>query len=157
LSTLFDFAFYAAAPFWALMILLPTWSWTKRIVGTPWIVLPTLVVWAIAAVPLFGPLWTLVTSPDLARLTDFLAEPGAVTALWAQIIAWDLFIGRWIYLDSRARQLHPLLVSPLLVLTVLLSPIGLPLYLAARRFATPLRARAQLDDGVLRGDGSTVG
>lgn len=139
MSTLFDLAFYLAAPFWALMVLLPTWSWTTRIVSTPWIILPTLVVWAIAAAPLFGPLWTLVTSPNLPRLQDFLTSPGAVTATWAQIIAWDLFIGRWIYLDSRTRRLHPLLVSPLLVLTVLLSPIGLPLYLALRRVAMTRR------------------
>jgi hypothetical protein len=81
MNTVFDLAFYAATPFWALMILLPTWSWTAKILSTPWITLPTLVVWAVAAAPLFGPLWTLVTSPNLARLQDLLAEPGMVTAL----------------------------------------------------------------------------
>ena len=64
--------------------------------------------------------------------TALLAEPAAVTAVWAQVIAWDLFVGRWMYLDVRARAVHPLLMSALLVLTVLLSPIGLPLYLAIR-------------------------
>lgn len=132
MSTLFDLAFYVAAPFWALMILLPTWSWTAKIVASPWIVLPALVVWAVAAIPVFGPLWMLVVSPNLSGLRDLVADPGALTAVWAQIIAWDLFIGRWMYLDSRARGVHPLLMSPLLVLTVLLSPIGLPLYLLLR-------------------------
>lgn len=132
MSTLFDLAFYVAAPFWALMILAPTWSWTARIIASPWIVLPVLVVWAVAAIPVFGPLWMLVVSPSLSGLRDLVADPGALTAVWAQIIAWDLFIGRWIYLDSRARGVHPLLASPLLVLTVLLSPIGLPLYLLLR-------------------------
>jgi hypothetical protein len=46
------------------------------------------------------------------------------------------------YLDSRERRLHPLFTSPLLVLTVLLSPIGLPLYLALRRNFTPLASMA---------------
>jgi hypothetical protein len=136
MNTVFDLAFYAATPFWALMILLPTWWWTVKIVSSPWIVLPALAVWAIAAIPLFGPLWTLVVSPSLPDLTTLLAEPGAVTLLWAQIIAWDLFIGRWMYLDSRTRRIHPLIMSPLLVLTVLLSPIGLPLYLALRHVVT---------------------
>lgn len=140
MSTVFDLAFYAAMPFWVLMILLPTWSWTAKIVSTPWVVLPTLVVWAVAAIPLFGPLWMLVLSPSLPELTDLLAEPGAVTLLWAQIIAWDLFIGRWIYLDSRTRGIHPLITSPLLVLTVLLSPIGLPLYLVLRTASRPAPA-----------------
>jgi hypothetical protein len=132
-ATLFDLTFLLIAPFWALMIFAPTWSWTARIVGTPWIVLPVLVVWAVAAAPVFGPLWALVTSPDLAGFTDLLTAPAAVTAVWAQIIAWDLFIGRWMYLDGRERHMHPLVMSPLLVLTVLLSPIGLPLYLAVRK------------------------
>jgi len=131
-GTLFDLAFYVAAPFWLLMILLPAWSWTARIVATPWIVAPTLVVWAIVAAPLFAPLWTLVTQPNLAEITEFAARPGAGTLMWAQIIAWDLFIGRWMYLDSRRRGVPALVMSPLLVVTVLLSPIGLPIYLALR-------------------------
>lgn len=133
MSVLFDLAFYAAAPFWALMILAPSWRWTTRIVGTPWIVLPVLVVWAVAAVPVFGPLQALVVSPSLDGFTTLLAEPAAVTAVWAQIIAWDLFLGRWMYLDSRTRGVHPLVMGPILVLTVLLSPLGLPLYLALRK------------------------
>lgn len=137
MSTLFDLAFYVAAPFWVLMILAPTWSWTAKIIASPWIVLPALVVWAVAAIPMFGPLWMLVVSPSLSGLRDLVADPGALTAVWAQIIAWDLFIGRWMYLDSRARHVHPLLMSPLLVLTVLLSPIGLPLYLLRRVHQRP--------------------
>lgn len=133
MSTLFDLAFYAASPFWVLMVLLPTWAWTRRIVASPWIVLPTLVVWAVAAVPVFGPLWTLVVRPSLSGLRDLVVSPEALTAVWAQIIAWDLFIGRWMYLDSRARGVHPLVMGPLLVLTVLLSPVGFPLYLLVRR------------------------
>ncbi|HEY0454049.1 ABA4-like family protein [Actinophytocola sp.] len=134
MSTLFDLAFLLAAPFWALMILLPTWRWTRRVVASPWIVAPVLVVWAVAAVPLFGPLWTVVAGPSLDGLRALVAEPGAVTLLWAQIIAWDLFIGRWMYLDGRERGVPPLVMSPLLVLTIVLSPIGLPLHLVLRRF-----------------------
>ncbi|GAA3017760.1 ABA4-like family protein [Actinokineospora globicatena] len=132
MSTLFDLAFYAVAPFWALMIIVPTWSWTRRIAGSPWIVLPGLVVWAVAAVPVFGDLVTGVTQPTLAFWLDFLRDDNAVVAVWAQVLAWDLFLGRWIYLDSRARGINPLLMAPIMVLTILLSPIGLPLYLLVR-------------------------
>ncbi len=136
MSTLFDLAFLAATPFWLLMIVLPAWSWTSRIISSYLITLPVLAVWAVAAAPVFGPLWSLVLSPSLAGLQDLAAEPTALTALWAQIIAWDLFIGRWMYLDSRALRIHPLVMGPVLILTVLLSPLGLPLYLIIRR--TPL-------------------
>ncbi|MEV6931295.1 ABA4-like family protein [Dactylosporangium sp. NPDC051485] len=134
MTTLFQLAFLAAVPFWALMILLPTWRWTRAIVSSPLIALPTLVVWALAIAPAFGDFAREMLSPDLEGLRELLARDEVVAAVWAQVLAWDLFVGRWIYLDSRARGLHPLLVAPVLVLTILLSPIGLPLYLALRLF-----------------------
>jgi hypothetical protein len=36
------------------------------------------------------------------------------------------------YLDGRDRGVHPLIMSPVLVFTILLSPIALPLYLVVR-------------------------
>jgi hypothetical protein len=48
---LFGLTFAVAAPFWALMILLPGWSWTRRIVASPLIVLPVVLISA-------GPGWT---------------------------------------------------------------------------------------------------
>lgn len=133
-STLFDLSFRVATPFWALMILLPTWSWTKRIISSPLIVAPTLVVWLVLALPMFGRLWTAVTGPSLSLWQTMVTDPAAVALLWTQIIAWDLFIGRWIYLDSRERRVHPLIMAPIMVFTILLSPLGLPLYLVVRAF-----------------------
>ncbi|GAB3444645.1 ABA4-like family protein [Actinophytocola sediminis] len=144
ISTLFASAFWVATPFWALMVLAPTWRWTGRIVSSPWIVAPTLVVWVIAAFPLLGPLWSLVTQPTLAATDALLTDPRAITVFWAQIIAWDLFVGRWMYLDSRRRGVHPLIMAPVLVFTILLSPIGLPAYLVLRS-VVPTADRQSVD------------
>ncbi|MGW6730248.1 ABA4-like family protein [Nocardia sp. NPDC055029] len=141
MSTLFDLSFFVTVPFWALMILAPTWRWTRTIIGSPWITLVPLVIWAIVAVPVLGAMWSLVTSPSLPAITDAVADPAVLTALWAQIIAWDLFLGRWIYLDSRDRGIHPLLMAPLLVGTILLSPIAFPIYLIVREVAGRVPAR----------------
>ncbi|MGI5237115.1 ABA4-like family protein [Dactylosporangium sp. CA-139066] len=132
-QTLFQLAFLVAVPFWALMILTPTWRWSHRIVSSPLIVLPTLVVWAFAIAPAFGDFAREMLNPDLAGVRALLSRDEVVAAVWAQVIAWDLFIGRFVYLDSRRRGLHPLLMAPVLVLTILLSPIGFPLYLALRQ------------------------
>jgi hypothetical protein len=134
-QTLFQLAFLVTVPFWALMILTPAWRRAHRIVSSPLIVLPTLVVWAFAIAPAFGDFAREMLNPDLAGVRALLSRDDVVAAVWAQVIAWDLFIGRWIYLDSRRRGFHPLLMAPVLVLTILLSPIGFPLYLALR----PLR------------------
>ena len=131
-KTLFQLAFLAAAPFWALMILTPTWHWAYRIASSPLIILPTLVVWAIAIRPAFGDFASEMLSPDLAGVRTLFADDRVVAAVWAQVLAWDLFLGRWIYLDSRERRIHPLIMAPVLGLIILLSPIGAPLYLLLR-------------------------
>lgn len=58
------------------------------------------------------------------------------------MIAWDLLVGQWMYLQGRKLGLSPLLMGPLLVLTILLSPFGLLIFLAVR--AVRLRRRAAL-------------
>lgn len=135
MSTLFDLAFYVVVPFWALMIFAPTWRHTRTIISSPWIVAPALVIWAIVTVPVLGTFWSMVSSPSLAGITDAAADPAILTALWAQIIAWDLFLGRWVYLDSRERDIHPLLMGPILLGTIMLSPIVFPVYLLVRAVA----------------------
>jgi hypothetical protein len=132
MSTAFTLVFVAAAPFWALMILAPKWPRTKAIMSTPWVATPPLVFWFVFAVPRFGDVLPAVAKPTLAGWQDLLTDPAVLTFMWAQIIAWDLFVGRWIYLDSRERDVHPLVMAPILVLTVMLSPIAVPLYLLLR-------------------------
>lgn len=43
------------------------------------------------------------------------------------------------FFEARARGTHPLIVSPILLLTVLLSPIGLVVFLAVRSVTAPKR------------------
>ena len=63
---------------------------------------------------------------------SLLGTPTGTTLAWAHFVAFDLFVGRWIYNDSRGRQYSAWWVSPILVLTLLVGPVGLLLYLAAR-------------------------
>jgi hypothetical protein len=129
---LFTWTFYLAVPFWALMILAPTWSVTRRAVASPWVTLIPLVVYFALAIPRFGELWTVVSTPNLAALQAFLGQPYGAATIWAHLIAFDLFIGRWMYLEARARGIHPLIVSPILFLTIFLSPLGLVAFLVVR-------------------------
>lgn len=137
-EVLFDVTFLLAAPFWALMILLPGWSWTRRIVRSPLIVLPPLAIYLVLLFrppgTLFGPLWSAVSRPTLAGVHEVVARLDGTALIWAHLIAFDLFIGRWMYFDSRERGIHPLVMAPILVLTILLSPLGLLTYLGIRSF-----------------------
>jgi hypothetical protein len=137
---LFEWAFYLAALFWALMILAPRWSWTRRIMASPWVALLPLVVYFTVAFPHFGELWTVVSKPDLPTLQAFLGQPYGAAAIWAHLVAFDLFIGRWMYFEARERGIHPLVVSPILLLTIFLSPVGLVVFMVARTIR--IRSRA---------------
>ncbi|MFU8874321.1 ABA4-like family protein [Micromonospora sp. SL4-19] len=142
-ATLFTLTFAVAAPFWALMILLPRWSLTARIISSPLIVAPILVIYAILVIPAIGQVLPAVASPTLDGVRDLLGTDHGAAAAWAHMIAFDLFVGRWAWLDSRERGVPPLVMAPLLVLTILLGPLGLAAYLPARtRWVRPVVARA---------------
>ncbi|MFC9033372.1 ABA4-like family protein [Streptomyces arboris] len=131
-GTLFEITFYLAAPFWLLMIFAPTWSVTTRIVSSPLTVLPLLAVYTVLAVQVFPELWTAVSTPDIDTFRELAALAEGAGALWAQVIAWDLLVGQWMFLQSRKLGLSPWLMGPLLVFTILLSPFGLLVFLALR-------------------------
>ncbi|PZG18355.1 DUF4281 domain-containing protein [Micromonospora craterilacus] len=131
-GALFTLTFAVAAPFWALMILLPNWSVTGRIIRSPLIVAPVLLIYAILVIPALGEVLPAVLSPTLDGVRDLLGTADGAAAGWAHMIAFDLFVGRWAWLDSRERGVPALVMAPVLVLTILLGPIGLAAYLAVR-------------------------
>lgn len=135
----FAVTFPVALPFWALMILAPGWSVTRRVIASPLIVLPPVLVYAVLVLSDLGTVLPAVTSPSLAGVAALLGSPLGAAAGWAHFIAFDLFVGRWIHLDARERGIHPLAMAPVLVLTILLGPLGLLAYLGLRA-VLPARA-----------------
>ena len=131
-GALFELTFLLAAPFWALMILLPGWSWTRRIIASPLIVLPVVVIYALLVIPAFGEVLPAVASPTLGGVRELLGTADGAAAAWAHMIAFDLFVGRWSWLDSRTRGIPALIMAPVLLLTILLGPLGLLVYLLVR-------------------------
>jgi hypothetical protein len=131
-AVLFGLTFAVAAPFWALMILLPGWSWTRRVIASPLIVLPVVVIYALLVIPAFGEVLPAVAAPTLGGVRDLLGTADGAAAAWAHLIAFDLFVGRWSWLDGRDRGVPALVMSPVLLLTILLGPLGLLVYLLVR-------------------------
>ncbi|MBO3742181.1 ABA4-like family protein [Actinoplanes flavus] len=129
---LFDLTFLLAVPFWALMILLPRWSWTHRVVRSPLIVLPIVAIYAVLVVSNLREVWAGVSDPTLSGVRELLGSADGAAAGWAHMIAFDLFVGRWSYLDSRERGVPALVMAPILLLTIMLGPLGLAAYLAVR-------------------------
>ncbi len=91
-----------------------------------------LAVYLAMAVPVLPELWTAVSSPDIDTFRDLTALANGAGAVWAQVIAWDLLLGQWMFLESRRLGISPYVMGPLLVLTILLSPFALLVFLVLR-------------------------
>ena len=117
-------------PGWLLLVFLPRWKWTARLVCP--VVLPGL----LAVVYLWLAATTLGRTPgdfgSLAGVSQLFQNPRALLAGWIHYLAFDLFVGSWEVRDAQRVGLHHLLVVPCLVLTFLLGPVGLLLYFALR-------------------------
>lgn len=145
-ETLFQISNVLALPFWLLMIVLPHWRWTKRVIGSPWIAAPLALIYAILVIPSAGTLLPALAQPTLAGITALLGTPEAAAIAWAHFLAFDLLTGRWAYLDSRARKISAWLMAPVLLLTLLLGPLGFLLYLLVRSSASLAAGRGPAID-----------
>ncbi|MFN2322042.1 MAG: ABA4-like family protein [Trueperaceae bacterium] len=132
LATLFEASFLLVAPFWLLMIALPGWRVTQRVIASPWIAAPAAALYLVLVVPGLPGVLAAVSSPSLAAIAPMLGTPEGATVAWVHFLAFDLFVGRWIYLDARTRGVSPWVAAPLLFLTLMLGPAGVLGYLGVR-------------------------
>ncbi|GAB4581444.1 MAG: ABA4-like family protein [Anaerolineales bacterium] len=121
-------------PFWIMMILMPRWSWTKRVMQGVWPVAVLPVIYAVLLVSQGFSSSGLPLDFSLNGIAGLLGTPAGAAIGWAHFLAFDLFVGRWVYLDHQERKLSAWVVSPILFFVFMAGPLGLLLYLIARRF-----------------------
>ena len=132
MDTVFSFSFLLVAPFWLMMIVLPHWSWTRRLMQSLLVVVPAAVLYALLVLPRLGEVFVEVVNTTLAGIALLLGSPVGATIAWAHFLVFDLFVGRWVYLDGRKRTISAWLMAPVLFFTLMLGPIGLLVYLSIR-------------------------
>jgi hypothetical protein len=130
-------------PLWVLMILLPRWRWTTRIMRSPLVSAAPAALYAALVLPRLGEILPAVTRPTLSGMVVLLGSPAGATIAWAHFLAFDLFVGRWIYLDSRERRVSAWLMIPVLFLALMLGPAGFLFYLVVRSVAAVSPASAK--------------
>src|SRR5258708_3665509 len=141
MSTIFSLSSLLVLPFWGLMILLPRWRWTARILRSRLVIAAVAALYAALALPRLAEIWPAVSRPTLDGVAALLGSPAGATIAWIHFLAFDLFVGRWIYLDSQERRISAWATAPALFLTLMLGPMRFLLYLIIRslnaRFTTP--------------------
>jgi hypothetical protein len=132
MDLLFNLVNFLVLPFWLLLILAPHWRVTHAVARSLWIVVPPALLYTALVLPALSTLIPLLTNPNLAAVTRALGTPLGATTVWAHLVTFDLFAGRWAYLDSRERKLSAWLASPALFFIFMLGPLGLLLYFLLR-------------------------
>jgi hypothetical protein len=134
----FSAATFFPQPFWLFLVLLPNASFTKKLMGGMEIVTLTclihffIVVTSIgepgATAPLeeFSGVFDPAGNPQAAFL-GMMQYPNFVSEEWSHVLTWDLFVGRWIWLDGLRRGVF---TSHSVLLCNLIGPPGLLLHWA---------------------------
>lgn len=123
---LFSFANLTAMLGWILMIALPRWRWTARIVLSGLIPLLLSLVYLVLIVTTFGR--TEGGFGSLAEVAKLFRNDWVLLAGWVHYLTFDLFVGSWELRDAQRNGLSHWLVIPCLLLTFLFGPIGFLLY-----------------------------
>jgi Domain of unknown function (DUF4281) len=130
LSQLFDGANLFVLPFWALMIVLPKWEITRKVITSPlpFVTLAGLYIYLLI-VAVDPESAQSLANPKLADIARFFANEGAAAVGWVHFLVMDLFVGRYIYLEGQTKgtiTIHSL------ILCLFFGPIGLLSHLVTR-------------------------
>lgn len=102
ISQLFNIANIFVLPFWLLMIFLPNWKVTQRVMESylPFVIL------ACAYLYLFVNSINpenaeALSNPQLADIARFFGDETVAATGWIHFLIMDLFVGRWIYWEGQ--------------------------------------------------------
>jgi Domain of unknown function (DUF4281) len=129
---IFSIANLLAMLSWLLIIILPRWRVTAKIVLNAAIPLLLSVAYLVLIILFFGAAEGGFGS--LANVMKLFTNEWAVLAGWIHYLAFDLFVGSWEVKDAQANGISHWFVIPCLILTFLLGPIGFLLYNILRLF-----------------------
>lgn len=126
LEQIFSLANLFVLPFWALMVLVPRAKLTRTIMGSLLPIVALAGLYVFLFVSSFSNVEGLEAFSDpnlkLVDLATLFATPFVTATGWVHYLAFDLFVGRWIYLQG---QESGVFTRHSLALTLFAGPMGL--------------------------------
>lgn len=123
LTQLFNVSNLFVLPFWALMILLPNWSITRKVMESyiPFVILATLYLYLLTGT-ITSESAQALANPQLVDIARFFADEKAAATGWTHFLVMDLFVGRWIYWQG---QKTGIFTTHSILLCLFAGPLGL--------------------------------
>lgn len=136
MNELFQLSNVLVMPWWILMIAAPRWHRTNQIVSSSLIFVPIALLYSVLVLPSFVALLPELANPQLEGIRTLLSTPNGATVAWIHFLAFDLFVGRWIYHDAHTLALPRWIQSTCLLATFMAGPFGWLCYIVVRRIKT---------------------
>jgi hypothetical protein len=123
LSLLFNIANFFVLPFWLLMIVVPNWNVTQKIMKSylPFVPLAGLYIY-LFVISLTGESAEVFANPQLPQLAQIFSDEKVTFTGWVHFLVLDLFTGRYIYWQGQEKKIWTI---HSLVLCLFAGPIGL--------------------------------
>ncbi|NEP63508.1 MAG: DUF4281 domain-containing protein [Symploca sp. SIO2G7] len=139
MAQLFNIANIFVIPFWLLMIVLPNWGVTRKVMTSYLPFIPFVGLYLYLFISSLTPeSAAALSNPQLADIARFFAEETAAATAWIHFLVMDLFVGRYIYLEGQRTgtwTVHSL------ALCLFAGPMGLLSHIVTvwitQRFASP--------------------
>jgi len=135
LNLLFTLANLSMLPAWLLLIVLPKWSVTGKLVHS---MLYPLVLGAGYSIGLILSIFGGMGAEDggftsIAGVRALFDADLGLLIGWVHYLVFDLFVGAWVARDAKRRGFSHALLIPCLLFTFMAGPFGLLLYVVLRK------------------------
>ncbi|MBF2055884.1 MAG: DUF4281 domain-containing protein [Cyanobacterium sp. T60_A2020_053] len=142
LEILFNIANLFVLPFWFLIIFVPNWSITKKIMESYYIFIPLIAVYIYLFITGLNPeSIESLANPDLNGLAKAFSDPTITFAGWVHFLVLDLFVGRYIYWQGQKEKIWTI---HSLILCLFAGPIGFLSHIITREIQSKFLVKEKL-------------
>jgi hypothetical protein len=130
LALLFNLANLYVLPFWLLMIVVPRWQWTRRVIHSLLPFVPLAGLYAYLFVTSLTPdTAESFANPTLADVARLFGDERVALTGWVHFLVMDLLAGRWIYQEGQRLGVWTI---HSLILCLFAGPLGLLSHIVTR-------------------------
>ena len=115
-------------PFWLLIVIVPNWSVTRRVMASTLPFVPLALAYIYCFINSIEPESVAsFANPTLSAIATLFADEKVMATGWIHFVVMDLFVGRWIYWQGQEKGIF---TRHSLALCLFAGPIGLLSHLA---------------------------